>query len=300
MKKGGDVSHPAPAGSVIVDLIKTKKNPNKKKVRPHAPRNRRKTSGIPVSDIIRSIGSGMLKVFGFLSVLSVVSLTFVMLYNYLLTSPYMKLENVEIHGVDEGIKNELLQMCGLTSKQGLLSLKLESLRKTIEKHPWVKTATVERKFPHSLIVHVEKEDPVILVLLDQLFYMNGQGQLFTPVLPDEEVDFPILTGLRGTETDQRKKLEQTVHVLNVLEEEEGHWSIQNLSEMHLNKNGGISLYFNHIQAAINISLENPGPHMEGLKQVTKHLNKSGKINLVTRIDLNHVDGAVVSFKKNQV
>ena len=242
----------------------------------------------------------MLKVFVFLSVLSVISLTFVLLYNYLLTSPYMKLENVEIHGVDEGMKNELLQICGLTSEQGLLSLKLESLRKKIVKHPWVKAATVERKFPHSLIVHVEKEDPVILVLLDQLFYMNGQGQLFTPVLPDEEVDFPILTGLTGTETDQREKLDQTVHVLNVLKAEEGHWSIQNLSEMHLNKNGGISLYFNHIQAAINISLENPGPHMEGLKQVTKHLSKSGKINFVTQIDLNHVDGAVVSFKRNQV
>ncbi len=300
MKKGGTSPTPAPTGSVIMDFIKTKKNPKKKKARPHAPRNRRKTSGVPVSDIIRSIGSGMLKVFVFLSVLSVISLTFIMLYNYLLTSPYMKLENVEIHGVDEGMKNELLQMCGLTSEQGLLSLKLESMRKKIEKHPWVKAATVERKFPHSLIVHVKKEDPVILVLLDQLFYMNGQGQLFTPVLPDEEVDFPILTGLRGTETEQRKKLDQTVHVLNVLEEEEGHWSIQNLSEMHLNKNGGISLYFNHIQAAINISLLNPGPHMEGLKQVTKHLSKSGKINLVTRIDLNHVDGAVVSFKRNQV
>ena len=283
-----------------MDSIKTKKNPDKKKVRPHAPRNRRKTSGVPVSDIIRRVGSGMLKVFVFLSVLSVISLTFVLLYNYLLTSPYMKLENVEIHGVDEGMKNELLQICGLTSEQGLLSLKLESLRIKIVKHPWVNAATVERKFPHSLIVHVEKEDPVILVLLDQLFYMNGQGQLFTPVLSDEEVDFPILTGLSGTETDQREKLDQTVHVLNVLKAEEGHWSIQNLSEMHLNKNGGISLYFNHIQAAINISLENPGPHMEGLKQVTKHLSKSGKINFVTQIDLNHVDGAVVSFKRNQV
>jgi cell division protein FtsQ len=278
---------------------KTKKKPEKKKVRPNTPRNRRKTSGLPVSDIIRSVGSGMLKVFCFLSVLSVISLTFVMLYNYLLTSPHMKLENVEIYGVDEGMKNELLQMCGLTSEQGLLSLKLESLRKRIEKHPWVRSATVERRFPHSLIVQVEKEEPVMLVLQDQLFYMNREGRLFKQVLPDEEADFPILTGLRGTETDKMEKLDQTVQVLNVLKAEKDRWSLQNLSEMHLNKNGGIALYFNHIQAAINISLQNPGPHMEGLKQVTKHLSESGKIKLVTRIDLNHVDGAVVSFKRNQ-
>ncbi|OQY45402.1 MAG: hypothetical protein B6240_08870 [Desulfobacteraceae bacterium 4572_87] len=283
-----------------MNLIKTKKNPNKKRVQPHASRNRRKASGLPVSDILRSIGSRMLKVFLFLSVLSVISLTFVMIYNYLLTSPYMKLENVEIHGVDEGIKKELLQLSGLTSEQGLLSLKLESLRKKMENHPWIRTATVERRFPHSLIVQVEKEEPVMLVLLDRLFYMNKQGRLFKPVLPTEEMDFPILTGLSGTETKQKENLDQTVNMLNLLRAEENRWSLQNLSEMHLNKNGGISLYFKHMQAAIKISFQNSARHMEGLKQVMKHLRKSGKINLVTQIDLNHVDGAVVSFKENQV
>ena len=272
----------------------------KKKINPSATRNRRKTPKFPVSAIIRRIGSGMLKVFGFLSVLSVISLAFVMLYNYLLTSPYMKLETVEIHGVDESIKNELLQTCGLTSEQGLLSLKLESLRRKIEKHPWIRTATVERKFPHSLIVQVEKEEPVMLVLRDRLFYMNKQGVLFKPVLPTEDTDFPILTGLSKTKTDQMEKRLQTVRVLNVLKAEKGPWSLQNLSEMHLNKDGGISLYFNHIQATINISTEDPARHMKGLKQVTKHLSESGKINLVTQIDLNHADGAVVSFKRNQV
>jgi len=223
-----------------------------------------------------------------------------MIYNYLLTSPYMKLENVEIHGVDEGIKKELLQLSGLTSEQGLLSLKLESLRKKMENHPWIRTATVERRFPHSLIVQVEKEEPVMLVLLDRLFYMNKQGRLFKPVLPTEEMDFPILTGLSGTETKQKENLDQTVNMLNLLRAEENRWSLQNLSEMHLNKNGGISLYFKHMQAAIKISFQNSARHMEGLKQVMKHLRKSGKINLVTQIDLNHVDGAVVSFKENQV
>ncbi len=283
-----------------MDFVKTKKTPGKKKVKPHTPRNRRKVSRLPVSAIIRSIGSGTLKVFVFLSVLTVISLTFVMFYNYLLTSPYMKLENVEILGADEDMKNELLQMCGLTSERGLLSLKLESLKRKIEKHPWVRTATVERRFPHTLIVQVEKQEPVMLVLMDQLFYMNGQGQLFKPVQPHEEMDFPVLTGLSGTETDQGEKLGRTLHVLSALKGEEGCWSLQNLSEIHLGRNGGISLYFNHIQAAINISWQNPARDMKGLKQVTKHLNESGKIDLVTQIDLNHVDGAVVSFKRNQV
>jgi len=266
----------------------------------NAPRNRRKSLGIPLSDILRNIGSGILKVFLFLSVLTVVSLIFVLLYNYLLTSPYIKLAHVEIHGVDEDIKNELIQTCDLTSKQGLLSLKLQSLKKKMEKHAWIRRATVERRFPDTLIVQVEKEEPVMLVLLDQFFYMNRYGELFKSVSPAEEMDFPILTGLSAKDPDQREKLIQTAHVLNVLREEKDHWSLQNLSEIHLNQNGGISLYFNHIPAAILISRDNLNRDMAELKQVAEHLTQSGKINLVTQIDLNHLDGAIVSFKKNQV
>jgi len=277
-----------------------KKNPKKTRVRSNVPSNRRKPSRIPVTGLLQSIGSGMLKVFLFLSVLTVISLTFVMLYNYLLNSPYMRLEHVEIHGVDENIRNELLQTCGLTSEQGLLGLKLESLKMEMEKHPWVRTATVQRRFPDTLIVQVEKQEPVMLVLLDQIFYMNIQGELFKPVMSSEEIDFPILTGLSSKDPEQKKTLEQTAQVLNVLRAEEDLWSLQNLSEIHLNQNGGISLFFNHIQAAINISHRNPARNMEELKLITKHLNESGKINLVTQIDLNHVDGAIVSFKKNQV
>ncbi len=277
-----------------------KKSRKKLKIRVNTPLKGRGSSKPPVSNIIRGAGSGFLKVLMFLSVLTILSLTFVMLYNYLLTSPYMKLANVEIYGVDDTAKNELIQMCGLNLDQGLLSLKLESLKRKIEKHPWVRTAIVERRFPHTLIVEVEKEEPVAVVLLNQLFYMNRWGHMFKPVPPAEGMDFPIVTGVSLTDPSQREQLNKTAHVLKVLEMEEGHWSIEDLSEIHLNKNGEISLYFKHFRAAINISWNKLARNMERLKQVAKHLNKSGKINLVTQIDLNHEDGAVVSFKKNQV
>ncbi len=255
---------------------------------------------MPVIGFLRHMGSGMLKVFLFLSVLTVVSLSFVMLYNYLLSSPYMRLEHVEIHGVDENIKSELLQICGLTAEQGLLGLKLDSMKNKMEKHPWVRTATVQRRFPDTLIVQVEKQEPVMLVLLDRFFYMNIHGELFKPVSQSDEIDFPILTGLTPKDPDPKGKLEKSVQVLNVLKGEEGLWSPGNLSEMHLSQNGGVSLFFNHMQAAIRISHRNPARNMEELKQITKHLSASGKISLVTQIDLNHADGAIVSFKKNQV
>ena len=275
------------------------KSQKEHKVRTNKPAKRQKASKPPISGIIQSISSGLFKVFVFLSVLTVISLTFVMLYNYLLTSPYMKLEILEIRGVDETTKNELVQMCGLNMEQGLLGLKLEFLKRKMEMHPWVRKATVERHFPHTLIVEVEKEKPVAVVLLDKLFYMNRWGHLFKAVSPTEKIDLPIVTGLSAADADQRESLHQTAHVLTVLAPEEDRWSLENLSEIHVKKNGEMSLYFNHIRAAINVNWANLARNMEGLKQVTTHLSKSGKINLATQIDLNHVDGAVVSFEKNQ-
>ena len=49
----------------------------------------------------RSVGSWCLKVSALLTGLAGISLLFVTLYSYLLTSPYIRLEHVEIVGVDE-------------------------------------------------------------------------------------------------------------------------------------------------------------------------------------------------------
>ncbi len=274
-------------------------NLRRKPGRKSAPRPKKGSSGLPLAGVLRNIGSGFLKVSLYLAVLMAVSLTFVALYNYLLSSPYMKLERVEIHGIDESIRSDLLEMCGLTSEKGLLSIKLEALKKKMEKHPWVRTATVERKFPDTLIVQVEKEEPAMMVLMDKLYYMNRHGELFKPVLPTDEIDFPVLTGLTLNDPDKRATLNQAAHILEIVGREKDRWSLNHLSEIHHNENGGISIYFSHLSAAIRIPKGDLAGKMDALRQVTNHLKESGKINLVTQIDLNHADGAIVSFKKHQ-
>ncbi len=286
--------------SALKRLMGMGKKPKKIQRRSSPPRNRRKSSGLPVLGLLRSVGTGMFRVFIFLSVMTVVSLFFVILYNYLLSSPYMKLERVEIRGVDENIRNDLIHMCRLTDDRSLLSLKLNALKKKMERHPWVRTATVERKFPDTLIVQIEKEKPAMLVLMDGFYYMNQQGELFKRVLGKDKMDFPILTGLSMEDPDQKIKLARAAAALSVLRNEKKTWSSQNLSEMHFDERGEISLYFNHLQAAIRIPYENMAGKMNALKKVAGHLETSGKINDATQIDLNHVDGVIVSFKKNAV
>jgi len=258
-----------------------------------------KTRG-PLWGLIRSrlcvIGSGILKGFLFLSVITVVSICFLSLYHYLLTSPYMKLEQVEMTGVDPGMRDELIRMCGLDADQGLLSLHLYELKRKMEAHPWIRTVKLERRFPHTLVVEVEKQVPAALAHVDGFYYVNRWGEIFVRVSGSDDMDFPVITGLTTDKVKIRDELRQAIHVVRVLETQQGPWSLSELSEIHLGKSGDVSLYFNHVKVEITLMWNELGDRMNALKKVTDHLNQTGRIDLVTRINLNCMDGAVVSFR----
>lgn len=248
--------------------------------------------------LIQRIGSGIMRIFLFLSVIIALSLSFLSLYHYLLTSPYMKLEQVDMKGVDGKIRDELMDMCGLNSDQGLLNLNLDKLKIRMEEHPWIRSIKLERRFPHTLIVEAEKQVPAALALTDRFYYVNQWGEIFKTVSKSDNIDFPVITGLSQDSSKAQDQLSKAIHVTRVLASEDDLWSLEKLSELHLRKDGGISLYFNHLRAEITFTWNELAVKMDRLKKVAEHLNQSGKIHLVTHINLNYADGAVVSFRNS--
>lgn len=224
------------------------------------------------------------------------SLLFLYLYQYLITSPQIKLEQVIIKGVDEDIKRELMDLSGLNSDQSLLTVNLNGIKEKIEEHPWVRTADLEKKFPHTLIIRVEKEIPRALVSLDGLFFVNRWGKIFKEAELWDDKDYPIITGIPLTGEKRDEALKTASLVLDLLESETGTWSLKELSEIHINKDGNISLYSLSLPAVIKMGQGELEVKKEELKKIIAHLNKTGNIHMVKAIDLNYRGGAVVSFK----
>jgi len=256
----------------------------------------KKRNTFAVLGAIHRIGSGFLKIFLLFSVVTLISVGFVSLYHYLIASPYMKLQQVKVEGVDGKVRNELIQICGLHSDLSLLALNLNELREKMQKHPWVRSINLERLFPDTLIVKAEKETAWALVVMDKIYYMNPWGEVFKEVEDSEKMDLPVITGVSKQGPEIRKQLKKASRLMKLLEPEQGLWSLNELSEIHMNEYGGMSLYFNRISAEIKLACEDLKEKIEGLKKVTKHLAQTGRINQVIGIDLNQVDGAVVSFK----
>lgn len=262
--------------------------------------------------IIGRVGTGFLRAGLVLGLLTVISMTFVCGYHYLLTSPYIRLEEVAVDGVDGEIKDELIQMCGLRSELSLVALNLNELKQEMEKHPWIRSVRLERRFPHTLIVEAEEENPVAVVVMDGIYYMNRWGEAFKEAYEWEEMDFPVVTGAFKPGSNMQEHLNRAACIIRILESEEDLWSLKQVSEIHIEQDGGISLYFRHLPAEIRltsdisaiacpIQIEELGSDfkkkIDELKKVAKHLDQAGQTHQVNCIDLNYVNGAVVSFRK---
>lgn len=247
--------------------------------------------------VITRIGFGFTKIFCIILAVSVISFSFISIYHYLLISPYMKLREVKVIGVDRKIKRELIEMGGLNSELSLVSLNLKEMKQKMENHPWVRSVKLERRFPHTLIIRAEKQIPSALVVNDEMHYMNRYGEIFKEVKEKEKIDFPIITAASPDILEKCEPLLKAARVIKILEAEKGLWSLSELSEIHLKGQRGMSIYFNHFAAEVKITVKDLEDKIDGLNSVAEHLSRTGRIHQVDRIDLNHVDGAVVSFRK---
>jgi len=245
---------------------------------------------------ISLVGGIFLKFFCFVIAMVMISLLFVSLYEYLLKSPYMKLEKVVVSGIEDDLETELLKMSQLDRDTSLLSINLDETKRRLEKHPWIRSVNLEKRFPNTLVIRAEKEEPLAVVATDKLYFMNKWGKVFKEVFASGELDFPIITGISPKDAFNERQLVCAAEVLRILESEDRPLSLADLSEIHVREDGNVHLYFSSLPV-IRIKSNLLDKRMDDLKKVVDHLFNTGRMHLVRGINLNYQDGAVVSFKK---
>jgi hypothetical protein len=91
------------------------------------------------------------------------------------------------------------------------------------------------------------------------------------------------------------QLRSAASMLRLLESEKGLFSLKEISEIHFNNNENVSFYSLSLPAVIKVRGSDLAFKKDELKKIVKHLRKTNLIHLVKTIDLNHRDGAAVSF-----
>lgn len=83
-----------------------------------------------------------------------------------------------------------------TESTNLFSLKLSGIEKRLLAHPWIKGATISKRFPQTVSISVVFREPIAIAQNPDggLFYVDSDGTPFAPLNLKSNSDLPVLVG----------------------------------------------------------------------------------------------------------
>ena len=233
-----------------------------------------------------------------LSVLSVALVVGgVIVYKSLGQSDFFQITATQIDGCQRTTKNLILELSGVDIHSNLLALDLSRAQESIESHKWIESVDIERVWPNHLKIIVKERVPVAIASLDDgLFYLDRKGVIFAQVLPPEDMDYPVISGLGRENWPTRFKgssLEEALRFIRYA----GHGSSilpsQNISELNLKNKDDIVLFLVNSPFPIHLGQGKIRTKYYRLAKVLYRLYKKKEFSKIAYIHMNYTHNRVL-------
>ncbi|HUT52574.1 MAG TPA: FtsQ-type POTRA domain-containing protein [bacterium] len=126
------------------------------------------------------------------------------LWSYLTHSPRFAIKEIVVRTGKRVTEREIRMLADLKEGDNILGFRLSDCVAGIQIHPWVKRASVMRQFPDRVVIEVEEREPVALLSLGSLYYVDADGEIFKKLLPGDVMDYPVLSGITLREVVEGK------------------------------------------------------------------------------------------------
>ncbi len=192
---------------------------------------------------------------------SIVSIAFVAygpLVNAVSGMPFFKTREITITGCRQTTPLLIRELAGVRYQTSLLTLRPTYIEAILRAHPWISEAVVKRDWPGVLVISIKEYAAEALIAREdsgrkQFFYLDKSGIAFAPVEPGQDMDFPIITGLdakgddgRGrpgaVDGDRKAMIRESLALLKLVKQNNPNLPVQNLSEIHLDQDTGMTIY----------------------------------------------------------
>ena len=156
------------------------------------------------------------------------------------------LQTITVEGATRSTEGEILALAGVERGDNLLVLEVHELEAAIARHPWVARATVSRRLPHTLSIRIVEHDPVALVALGNLAYVDRAGDVVKRYTADEHESLPVITGvtredIEGEDVVALAQMRAAVLALSRVRAVLGEESP--IEEIHVEPSAGVSVRF---------------------------------------------------------
>ena len=210
------------------------------------------------------------------------------------TTPF-PVQKVEVRGTKRLTREEIIALTGVAPGQNLLALRLKSIGQQVSSNPWVASVRVQRFFPGTIAVSISERQPVAVINMGLLYYLDDKGEPFKPLSFGDSLDFPVVTGIAEDDLSNdpattKDALKTACNLIEALKQH-GSFILADVSEIHYDRGHGFTLYTTAGALPVKI----------GTDDFEKKLQRFARIyqNLMTQqpglqyIDLDYSDRIVV-------
>lgn len=167
-------------------------------------------------------------------------------YVHLVEDSFFQVKEVEVRGCKKIPERTILSLAKIEGMPNLFTLSLKEIATRVSSHPWVDHVTLRKIFPNRIWIQVEERRPIAILQLDEPYYIDAKGVIFSQVGDRDEYNFPILTGLNKQMLNQHPDLAEpllvkAIEFLKILQQE--HLSpLAEISEIRMGKTFGIQCF----------------------------------------------------------
>jgi cell division septal protein FtsQ len=156
------------------------------------------------------------------------------------------LKSIEVTSAKHLTRDEILGLAGIEPGKDLLRRNLKRMGEHLLQNPWVETVQINRYFPDTVSIAVTEREPVAIVNMGFIYYLDKKGNVFKVLNQGDKLDFPVVTGFSEEELGSDPKgtkeaLEATCNLLKILREK-GAFILADVSEIHYDKGYGFTLF----------------------------------------------------------
>jgi cell division protein FtsQ len=116
-------------------------------------------------------------------------------YQRLMTSDTFRIQAIRVEGARNAPAEELQRLAQDLLGRHIFNADVAAARAAVMEHPWVRSASLHRRLPDTVVVEVQEHEPRALLLIGHLYLVNPEGQVFKRAAVGETAGLPVITGL---------------------------------------------------------------------------------------------------------
>jgi cell division protein FtsQ len=163
----------------------------------------------------------------------------------LLLASQLQLDTIEVEGCQRTTPQQIIAAASVSKETPLFDLDLKQISQRVEEAlPWVRSCIVRRVLPDKLALHIIERNPLALIRLDKLYYLDEDGTPFKEPSPGEPLDYPIVTGWEGQQWQLGEHKDLIAEALWLVRETNNHPYLarEGVSEIHFHEIGDITIF----------------------------------------------------------